>query len=475
MRKILHVPYTFWPDAVGGTEIYVQSLVECLRDLGFRSVIAAPGHAGGDNPYARDGISVHRFATDDRSSNLLRELYGEGDPAAAAVFDQILQRERPDLVHMHAFSRGASVLAARAVKKRGIPLVFTYHTPAASCHRGTLMIWGEAECDGALRVRRCTACALQWLGVPRPVGELLARAPIGLAKTAGRMGISGSLGTGLQLKELMRLRHDAFRSFLTQADAVVALRDWVRSVLVRNGVPDRKIVSSAHGLGEQAASSHPHPPDQGPLRVAFLGRADEVKGVDTLIRAVRQLPAVEMKLDLYGVAQSAANETYSRSLRALADGDRRIRFLSSVPNDAVVDLLANYHVLAVPSRWMETGPLVVLEAFDAKTPVIGSRLGGIAEWVEDGVNGLLVAPESVDEWAAALTRCATDKSLIRSLRLGIKKPRRMSAVAEEMAALYQRCIAGEQGRAEDPVASVLVSTQLSNPEFEMDRGASRLV
>ena len=56
----------------------------------------------------------------------------------------------------------------------------------------------------------------------------------------------------------------------------------------------------------------------------------------------------------------------------------------------VIDRLSRYHVVAVPSQWMETGPLVILESFAAGVPVIGSALGGIADKVDDGVSGLLL-------------------------------------------------------------------------------------
>src|SRR5205807_2637121 len=120
-----------------------------------------------------------------------------------------------------------------------------------------------------------------------------------------------------------------------------------------------------------------------------------VKGVDTLIKAVRAMPSMSIELHLYGVTQGASDERYWMLLRSLAASDSRITFIPSVPHDEVISLLRNYHVLAVPSRGLETGPLVVLESFAAGTPVIGSKLDGIAEWVRHQDNGLLVEPEDV--------------------------------------------------------------------------------
>ena len=74
-----------------------------------------------------------------------------------------------------------------------------------------------------------------------------------------------------------------------------------------------------------------------------------------------------------------------------------------MPPTDVVERLSVYDVVAVPSQGLETGPLVVLEAFAAGVPVLGSAIGGIADKVNDGVDGFLVRPfDSETEWASAL-------------------------------------------------------------------------
>ena len=175
-----------------------------------------------------------------------------------------------------------------------------------------------------------------------------------------------------------------------------------------------------------------------PLRVAFLGRADKYKGADTLIKAVRAAPGLSVEVHLYGVAQSNTDEEYWATLKSLAAQDARIRFLPPLPNDKVVSVLRCYHVLAVPSRWVENRPLVVLESFAAGTPVIGSNLGGIAELVRHQDDGLLVEPENVRAWADALRRCAEDRHLLARLRKNAQLTRNKVDVADEMARLYHK-------------------------------------
>jgi glycosyltransferase involved in cell wall biosynthesis len=437
--KVLHVLFTFAPEPVGGTEIFVEALARSGTSLGIKSVLAAPSCSGTDEVYYHNGWRVRRFRSAPESRYMLQELYGEGDPESATAFGKILDEECPDVVHIHAFTRAASIALVRVSKRRGIPVFFTYHTPTVSCQRGTLMLWGREVCDGVLNVRRCTGCSIAARGVARPASVLLSYVPSWLTRGITKANLSGGLWTALRMRELIRSRHEAFHALMREVDGIIVPKEWVRSLLVRNGVPDSKITLSPHGLDN--TPNHCEPlidVAKTPFRVAFLGRADEVKGIDTLIKAVRAAPDLRIELNLYGVMQSTADEGYCAMLKSLAGHDTRIIFFPAMPHDKIIPLLRGYHVLAVPSRCLETGPLVVLEAFAAGIPVIGSDLGGIAEWVRHEKNGLLVEANNIEAWSDALRRCAVDRQLLARLRESVASPRSMSEVAQEMAQLYSR-------------------------------------
>jgi glycosyltransferase involved in cell wall biosynthesis len=467
--KVIHIPFGFHPDPIGGTEVYVESLARHLQAQGVQIVIAAPG--GSDEHYAHDGLPVRRFSVTQTVTDV-RELYGEGDARAAQGFARILEEEWPDVAHLHAFTRGVSLALVRHAKRRGIPVVFTYHTPTVSCQRGTLMRWGREVCDGTLDLHPCARCTLHSLGLNRFLSRAVGGLPPTVGRLTGSVGLSGGLWTALRMTDLVQLRHSAFRALMAEVDHVVALCQWAKDLLLHNGVPAAKIMMSQHGLsqplgdkivdswktggpegydpGQAADEDHQEnthsdilasqlpsePPRRGRLRIAFLGRLDPTKGPDLLIQALRWLRDAQVTLHLYGIVQGAGGIAYLQQLKAMAAGDPRIVFLPPVASDRVISLLRGYHLLAVPSRWLETGPLVVLEAFAAGIPVIGSNLGGIAELVEHEVNGLLVAPDSPVAWRQALGRLAEDRSLLQRLRAGIRPPRTMEEVAVEMLALY---------------------------------------
>lgn len=435
--KSLHVPFGFYPDVVGGTEVYVAALASSLEGQGHQTAVAAPGPAATE--YLYDGMRVHRFAVSERVADA-SELYGDGDLNAAEGFARILDHERPDIVHLHAFTRACSVQLVRKARMRGIPVVFTYHTPTVSCARGTMMLWGAAPCDGVLRVARCAACALEGHGMPKPLAQVFGRLPS--LPFAGSATLHGRAWTALRFPSLISRQQSATRALFAEVDRIIAFRDWVRALLIANGVPESKIVSSRHALCHPFSPRHRAPRLAGPLRVAFMGRLDSTKGLDTLIRAVALIPREALTLDVYGAVQGAGGEQELARLRRLAAGDARVIFRSPVDSAAVVDTIAAHDVLAVPSQLMETGPLVVLEAFAAGVPVLGSALGGIAELVSDGVDGLLIADyRSPGAWADVLVRLSGESQLLETLSRQVSVPATMDHIASDMIALYEGLIA----------------------------------
>jgi glycosyltransferase involved in cell wall biosynthesis len=435
--SVLHVPYTFFPDAAAGTEIYVTELIAAMSRENFRGMVAAPGPQNAE--YDHDGIAVYRFQQDARQS--LAYAYGEPDEIAAESFRRLVQRLRPDIVHMHAHTAAVSERLAEIAHETGAQLVFTYHTPTISCLRGTMMQMGTAPCDGVLDATRCTVCTLQEHGLPAGLGNLLARLPEGIGTSLAHLGLAGPAVTALRMRRNAAGVHRRFLSLMAKADCVIAVCQWVKDVLIANGVPENKVALCRQGFGgvskklPRQAPYPSRPRGEGPLRLAYFGRIDPVKGVDIVIDALKLIPGASVLLDIYGIVQPGS-ETYAAALKASADA--RIRFQSSLPRDALADVMAEYDFVVIPSRWLETGPLVVYEAFATGTPVLGSRLGGIAELISDDVDGILVKPDDPKSWATVISGLISDVSRNNRLRSGIRPPRTMMDVATEMAEHYSR-------------------------------------
>jgi len=448
--RVLHVSYSWLPAPPGGTEIYVDRLMRDLDSLGVESVVSAPAETGGREVI--DGRAVYRFDASGKDSTI-ESVYG-GDAAAAVKFGAVLDEVTPDVLHQHAFSPACSSALVRLAQARGIPTVFTYHTPTASCVRGTLMRWGTDRCDGLIDPNACTKCVLQRHGVPKTLARLAGVVPAAFASGAARRGLSGGVWTSIRMRRLVEAYQRDVRALLSSADRIVVLTDWVGELLRRNGVSSDRLVPCAHGV----APVPPPPPrtTRGRVRLVHLGRLDPVKGTALLLRAMRNAPDAAVDLDIFGVVQDTSAAAEFNRLAQLASGDARIRLLPGIPHAEVTARLAGYDAVVVPSQWMETGPLVVLEAFAAGVPVIGSNLGGIADKVQHGHNGLLVSTWNDEQaWSDALRQAGDRRSLLQQLARCVATPRSSATVAADMARLYRTLCSGGAGAADLPKSGSL--------------------
>src|SRR5262249_18404150 len=152
--------------------------------------------------------------------------------------------------------------------------------------RGTLLRYGSELCDGALIASRCAACMLDHSGVPPLARELLARAPERLHAFAQRLLPVRQVDTALRMRALTEMRHDLVRDTLSHADAIVAVCQWVREVLLRIGVEPRRLALSRQGTTLTSSQPRINRRATLPLRLAFVGRLDATKGLHVVLEAV---------------------------------------------------------------------------------------------------------------------------------------------------------------------------------------------
>jgi glycosyltransferase involved in cell wall biosynthesis len=254
-------------------------------------------------------------------------------------------------------------------------------------------------------------------------------------------GVGGAWTTALRARQLTATRHDAFRQLLQEADAIVAVCEWVRSLLLRAGAPATKLMMSRQGT---AVSGRRWPSERTAadrLRMAYVGRLHPTKGLHVALGALRAELDLPVALDVFGIVQDADGNQYLDALRALSRDDPRVQFHAPIGTDDVVPALAGYDCTIVPSQWLETGPLTVLESFAAGVPVVGSNLGGIAELVTHDRDGWLVPHADQHAWRTAFRRLAADRSLIDRLRAGVRPPRSTDDVARDMLSVYEAVVA----------------------------------
>lgn len=431
--RVLQVPFTWYPDPVGGTEVYVAGLCHGLRAQGIDAQVAAPLGAGGMAP--DDGIPVHRFALE--AAPTRAQLWARVDKLATAAFEALLDRLAPQIVHLHAHTPAVGTGLVAAARRRGMRTLLTYHTPTLSCARGSLLRHGRTPCDGVLRPALCTQCSLRGQGLPAILAAPLSWLPDRLSSATEQWPrpLSTVLGARARIVAFQR----SCTTMLEAVDRVIAVCDWVASLLLRLGLPPARLERSRQGLRDDFPVLTAAPAPARP-RLLLLGRAHAFKGADLVVGALRRLPALALDLHLYLVDQEAGGNAYLRALRRRAGEDARIHFHVNQPSDHVLAQLSGASALLVPSRWLETGPLTVLEAFAAGIPVLATRLGGMAELVRDGVDGWLVDGLTEEQWMPLLTRVVQHPEALAQLRAGVRPPRRNAEVVADHVQFYARLL-----------------------------------
>lgn len=439
MRTIQSAGWYF-PEHTGGTEVYVASLVSQLNALGIGSTVAAPLNAEFPLHSAWDGSPVYRYPVPAQQS--FQQKTGEEPHARFDHFEQWLARQDAAIYHQHSWTYGCGLHHLRAARRQGLRTVLTIHVAGPVCLRGTMLRDGRSACNGAVTAKDCAACWLQAHGVPLAARMVLNRVPATLGRWARPMG---RLGTAVAATELAGAHRTNLLAAAQCADHVVAVCEWLHDALRRHGVPPEKLSLNRQGIGNSNSNSNcttlPKRNAQTgnrSLSVGFVGRWDPCKGPDVLVDAMLRLsPDCPIELQLMAIETSEPGMVaYMNEVRARAAGCTSIRFLPPVPPAQVAAFLASIDVLAVPSQWLETGPLVVLEAFAAGTPVLGSNLGGIRELVRDGHNGRLLPHDDPQAWANALCQLAASPETLLAWREGIAPVRTMREVALETQALY---------------------------------------
>jgi glycosyltransferase involved in cell wall biosynthesis len=437
--RIAHCVGFYFPDQVGGTEVYVQDLLSELakREVGGY-VIAATNEVY--RQYDWQGVPVIRYPSNWAS---IREYAPSRPRAGLSKFQELILENRPDIFHLHSWTSGAGLNHLSQIAQLGIPCVVTMHVPSALCMRGTMLLHGRKACDGRIDEKRCAQCWSELRGLPSSVAFAVSRLPRLTFEGAPPSKVWSRVVTLLSARTRAVEQAHELQQMVDYCEKIVAPSRWVEDGLLANGIAPYKLTVSrqgvANGLVEEAARGVRKQPSKD-LVVGFIGRLEHYKGAHILLEALAQIPK-HLPIRLR-VAGSGTEPDYLRKLIAAAGQDKRIEFCGSISRKEVPDFMRSIDVLAVPSNYMETGPLVVLEAHAFGVPVMGADLGGITERIRTGVDGWLLPFDEPAAWASALQEVALDRAKLARIASNIEPCRTMGNVASEMAALYQEILAG---------------------------------
>ena len=170
----------------------------------------------------------------------------------------------------------------------------------------------------------------------------------------------------------------------------------------------------------------------------FVGRMSPEKGIQTMFEAWAEVGGIPLKVSGDGPLTNQMRE-YVRNR-----GLEKIDFLGWRSRTEVIDLMQGARFLVFPSEWYEGFPLTIAEAFACGLPVITSKLGAMAEIVDDGRTGLHFTPGNAEDLTAKVQWAWTHQEQIEAMGMEARREYEQKYTAEKNYAklieIYQRAI-----------------------------------
>jgi glycosyltransferase involved in cell wall biosynthesis len=313
----------------------------------------------------------------------------------------LLAEFRPDVAHLHNIYHHLSPSILPVLRKAGVPTVMTAHDLKIACPNNR-MYNSTGVCE------RCKGGRVHNVVRHRCVQDSLAASAIVAAEAA----VNGAL-----------------RSYRDHIDRIVVPSRFFLEKFVEWGWPRERFRYVPNSLDTTRIEADPRPGRY----FLYLGRLAPEKGVATLIRAARQ---AGVRLAVAG--DGPMRETLA-SLAALESD--RIELLGFRSGEDLARIVRGARAVVAPSEWYENAPLSVLEALAAGKPLIGSRIGGIPELLDEGRTGWLFPPGDVDALARLLGAVAAmpDAALVemgREARARVERDFGQQSYIDAMMALY---------------------------------------
>jgi glycosyltransferase involved in cell wall biosynthesis len=169
----------------------------------------------------------------------------------------------------------------------------------------------------------------------------------------------------------------------------IALNDFCRDKFIQGGLPAERIVVKPNFVDIPASTEEIR---HGGL---FVGRLSAEKGISILAQAMARVPTYQLKVIGSGPEV------------AILSSHENIHRLGFLPREKIFAQMQSAAYLIMPSIWYENFPLTLVEAFASGLPVIASRLGAMADLIEDGKTGLLFDPGSAEDLAKKIVWAET--------------------------------------------------------------------
>ncbi len=334
--------------------------------------------------------------------------FSNGDARFPREFRALLQKLEPEIVHFHHFLN-FGVEAFHHVR-RTLPdcrIVLSLHEYLAICHHYGQMI---TKPDGTL----CYEANL-----------------VGCSRCFKDISPGNFFLRKLYIKQFFDLVDQFIAPSAFLADRYVAWGIAPEQVVVLENViaaPARNVGAARESIGAVDL-----------LRVGFFGQISSLKGINVLFDAAQILEErkiYNVVFEIYGDHSGQPSELQAEFLSRLKQVGRNVKCHGPYDQHRVDKLMQSVDLVLVPSIWWENSPVVIQEAFRNRRPVICSDIGGMAEKVRDGIDGLHFPVGNAVALASLLTKLAASPELLTGLADSIRVPATVAQTTDRYLELY---------------------------------------
>lgn len=333
----------------GGDCIYVLNLEQLLKSHGHKVAVFAMQYP--DNlasEWSQYWPSQMTFI-----KALTRPL---GVKEVQEQFSRLLDAFKPDIVHLNNIHTQLSPVIGEIAHECGIRVVWTLHDTKLVCPAYTCQRRGK-WCDECFADKKAI---LKHRCLPGNI-----------------------LGAYVGWREILKWNTNRLQNC---TDIFLSPSQFLKETVIRGGYGSQKFKVLCNFIDVEKVKGKESSQKEG--YYVFLGRIDSYKGILTLCEVANQLP---YKLIVIGSGPLLGNikESYKNSKHILFLGQKQWEELSPI--------LSHAKFMVLPSECSENNPLTVIESQSLGTPVLGARIGGIPELIEEGVNGMTFESGNVED------------------------------------------------------------------------------
>ncbi len=340
--------------ARGGDCIYTMSLEKLLKTYGHEVAIFSMQYP--DNVASE--WSKYWPSEMTKTKALTRPF---GDSETRKKFTRMLDDFHPDVVHLNNIHTQLSPMIAEIAHRKGIKVVWTLHDYKLICPRYDCLQNGKKICEECFTNKKA----------------ILRHSCLKNSKIASIVGY-------LEARKWNKKR------LLKCVDAFICPTKFMAEIMVKNGFDSDSIYALHHFMNLDLSNEQSEPRQD---YYCFLGRLSHEKGIATLIEAANQLPH---KLIIIGNGpQKDGLEAKSKS---------NVEFVGFKQWPEIKKYLSHSKFMVTPSEWYEVFGLVNMEALCLGTPILGARIGGIPELINENVNGMTFESGNVEDLKDKITQ-----------------------------------------------------------------------